>query len=419
MAKAQPASCMDDYDPASLPVAEALRRIELVVTPLHHAERVALRSALGRVLAEDVRSPVDVPAHTNSAMDGYAVNAEDLPDAGSISLRVVGTSWAGRTFEGVLGRGECVRIMTGGVMPRGADSVVMQEDCEREAEAIRLGAGHRRGQHVRRAGEDLARGDVAVAAGKRLTPAELGLLASLGVGEVSAVRAPRVAFFSTGDELRSIGEPLLPGEVYDSNRYTLYGMLKRLGAEVIDLGVVRDDLNAIKSMLRDAATMADVVITSAGASVGDADYVKAALDEIGEVDFWKIAMKPGRPLSFGRISDALFFGLPGNPVSVMVTFYQFVTPALRRLMGETHAPVARISVRSATALKKRPGRLEFQRGILERDREGQLTVRSTGEQGSGILSSMSRANCFIVLATEHGDIDAGDFVDVELFEGIV
>ncbi len=196
-------------------------------------------------------------------------------------------------------------------------------------------------------------------------------------------------------------------------------MLKRLGADVIDLGVVRDDLDAIKSMLRDAATMADVVITSAGASVGDADYIKTALDDIGEVDFWKIAMKPGRPLSFGSISNALFFGLPGNPVSVMVTFYQFVTPALRRLMGETHAPTPRISVRSATALKKRPGRLEFQRGILERDREGQLTVRSTGEQGSGILSSMSRANCFIVLASERGDIDAGDFVDVELFEGIV
>ncbi len=412
-------SCMDDFDPASLPLDEALARIDALVPRLADTERVALRTSLGRILGEDVHSPVDVPAHTNSAMDGYAVRASDIPPEGDGQLKIVGTSWAGRAFGGRIGPGECARIMTGGVMPEGSDTVVMQEDCRLAADIVHVHGLHRRGQHVRAAGEDLARDQVALHRGRRVTPADLGLLASLGIGEVSVVRRPRVAFFSTGDELRTIGEPLAPGEVYDSNRYTLYGMLERIGAEVIDLGVVRDDLVATQDALRSAARMADVVVASAGASVGEADFIKAALEEVGEVDFWKIAMKPGRPLSLGKIGNAVFFGLPGNPVSVMVTFYQCVAPALRRLMGESRSRALRLPVRCVSTLKKQPGRLEFQRGVLERDEQGALSVRSTGGQGSGILSSMSQANCFIVLPVESGDVPADTIVEVEPFEDII
>jgi len=405
--------CMDDFDPESISTNDARQRILAAVTPLKGLERVALRSALGRVLAEDVCSPFDVPGHVNSAVDGYAVASDDLPASGSRELTVAGTSFAGHPFDGTVAAGECVQIMTGAVVPEGTDTVVMQEHVERAGdERIRIDDRHQRGQNVRYAGEDIQRGAVAVARGKRLGPAELGLLASLGVNEVPVPRRPRVAFFSTGDELRSIGEPLAAGEIYDSNRYTLYGMLTRLGVDVIDMGVVQDTAGETANAFRRAAADADVLITSGGVSVGEADHVKQTLTELGRIDFWKVAMKPGRPLTFGRIGDALFFGLPGNPVSVMAMFYLFVQPALRYFMGETDVEPMTLKARSLSKLRKKAGRTEYQRAVLANDADGELTVEKTGAQGSGILTSMSRANCFVVLPMESEAIEPGARVSV-------
>jgi molybdopterin molybdotransferase len=409
-------SCDDEYDSALLPVDGALKRIAETVSPISDVEVVALRQALDRILAADVHSPIEVPNHTNSAMDGYALRFADLDKT---SLQMIGTAWAGRAFNGSVGPGESVRIMTGAVLPDGADTVVMQEHVERDGDVIRVAGGQREGQHVRHAGEDLARGGTALRAGRRLLAADIGMVASLGVSELPVLRQPQVAFFSNGDELRSIGQPLALGEVYDSNRYTLHGMLTRAGVTFNDLGVVPDDREQIQNTFLRAASMADVVITSAGASVGDADYVKEVLDEIGQVNFWKIAMKPGRPLSFGRIGDSLFFGLPGNPVSVMVTFYQFVLPALKHLSGEIAWQPLRLRARTTDRLKKRPGRTEFQRGFLSQDESGDLVVATTGEQGSGILSSMSQANCFVILPLESAGAQPGDSVIVEPFAGLV
>ena len=403
-----------------LGVEEARRRILDEVAPVRGTERLALRSALGRVLAADVRSPIDVPGHTNSAVDGYALAGTELPADGEREFRVIGTAWAGRPFEGAVSRGECVRIMTGAPLPAGADTVIMQEHVAAQAERVRIGVGHKPGENVRAAGEDLAKDQVALTAGKRLTPAELGLLASIGFPEVTVHRRLRVAFFSTGDELRSLGEPLGPGEIYDSNRYTLHGMLARLGVEILDLGVVRDRRDDVRAAFAEASTIADAIVTSGGVSVGEADYVKETLDALGRVSFWQIAMKPGRPLAFGRVGDAAFFGLPGNPVSVMVTFYQFVQPALRRMAGErgVGAPLT-FRARCASRFKKRPGRTEFQRAIAEHDADGELIVRGVGEQGSGILRSMSLANCFAILPHDAGDVQPGALVEVQPFAGLV
>ena len=385
------------------------------VEPVAETEILPVRETLGRALAAPVVSDIDVPSHTNSAMDGYAVCSDDLPSTGTAELRVVGSSFAGKPFAGTVGAGEAVRIMTGAVVPEPADVVIMQEHVETHGDRIRIDDRHKRGQNVRRAGEDIDRGTTVLEPGRVLGPAELGLIASLGIGEVEVRRRIRVAFLSTGDELRGVGEPLAPGEIYDSNRYTLYGMLTRLGAEIIDLGVVRDDRDAVSDALEDAAARADVVITSGGVSVGEADYIKEVLEDIGEVRFWKVAMKPGRPLAFGRIRDAVFFGLPGNPVSVMVTFYQFVQPCLLRIMGAEQAPQLLIRARAGNTLKKRPGRVEYQRGMLSMDDDGVAVVRTEADQGSGILSSMSNANCFVVLPMDGGRVEAGTMVDVQPF----
>jgi molybdopterin molybdotransferase len=412
-------SCADDYDPNSLRVSEALKRIEEVVTPVIGYQQVSLRAALGRVLAETVTSPFDVPAHTNSAMDGYAVRAADLAEQGISELKVLGTALAGAPLQMKVEPGTAVRIMTGAVLPEGADCVVMQEQVEREGDWIRIGPDNKAGQNIRLAGEDLAKGATVLEEGRLLQPADLGVLASLGVAEVKVRRPLRVAFFSTGDELRSIGEILGEGEIYDSNRYTLFGMLTRLGVDLLDMGVVRDRREDLYRALAEAANSADAIITSGGVSVGEADFVKDILTTLGEVNFWKIAMKPGRPLAFGRIGNALFFGLPGNPVSVMVIFYYFVKPALRRLMGQADTETITVRVPCVTRLKKRPGRMEFQRGILARQADGSFVVRGTGDQGSGILSSMSRANCFIILPDDCGNIEAGTLVEVHPFEGLL
>jgi molybdopterin molybdotransferase len=412
-------SCADERDPESLTVDAARRRILAAVEPIVDSERLALRQTLDRVLAQRIVSPLDVPAHANAAMDGYAVRGEDLPDDTLIPLEVIGEAFAGHPFTDRVGKRQCVRIMTGAPIPTGADTVVMQERVERDGARLRVGAGHRPGENVRAAGEDIARGSVVLEPGRRLTAADLGLIASLGVPEILVRRSPRVAFLSTGDELRSVGQPLRPGEIHDSNRYTLYGMLQRLGVQIVDLGVVRDDPASLREALEQARAQADAVITSGGVSVGEADFVKGVLGELGRAEFWKIAMKPGRPLTFGRLDDALFFGLPGNPVAVMVTFYQFVQPALTRLAGGPARLPLLVQATCRSRLRKKPGRTEFQRGVLEHSGDGRLSVEPTGKQGSGILRSMSLANCFIVLPHEAGPVEPGDTVLVQPFEGLI
>jgi len=416
-------SCDSNYDPNSLSVDYARELILGQLNPIQGSERVALRDALGRVLADDVLAPFNVPAHNNSGMDGFAVRFADLSDAGPSRLRVIGVALAGKPFVGSLGAGVCVRIMTGAVPPPGTDTIVVQEAVQTEDDFVLIPAGQRLGQHIRLAGEDLAIGKPALPAGKLLRPAELGLIASLGCAEVTVRRRLRVAFFSTGDELCSIGSPLAVGKIYDSNRYTLFGMLTRIGCDVLDMGVVRDDPAVLEAAFREAATNADVVITSGGVSVGEADFVKQMMTKLGEVLFWKIAMKPGRPMAFGRLGEerggAWLFGLPGNPVAVMTTFYQFVRDALYKLMGAEPIPSVPLLAATCTfALKKFPGRSEFPRGILAFE-EGLWRVRLTGAQGSGILRSMSDANCLIVLEPERGNVAAGETVMVQLFEGIV
>lgn len=412
-------SCLDDFDPKSLLPVQARSKILDVLSPVDTTETCTVRHSLDRILAENIVSAINVPSGTNSAMDGYAINANDLPVTGTNDLTMIGTSLAGTPYKHRVGNGECVRIMTGAIMPEGTDTVVIQEQAERSDSVIRIGTDTRAGSNVRQAGEDIAAGDTVLHKGARITPAHQGLIASLGIAQVSVTRKLKVAFFSTGDELRSIGEPLENGAIYDSNRYTIYGMLERLGIDITDLGVVRDTKDAIEQAFLKAAETADVIITSGGVSVGDADYVKEVLDKIGNVHFWKVAMKPGRPLTFGKIKDSFFFGLPGNPVSVMVTFYQFVQPGLRYMMGDKNYEPTTVNVPCVSRLKKRAGRVEYQRGVLARDDSGRMVVHKTGSQGSGILSSMSRANCFIVLPLESDGIEPETLVEVQPFYGIV
>ena len=423
---AEIASCVSGYDPDALPVAQAQEFIARLVPRVQAVEKLAIRSALGRVLASDVISTIAVPAHDNSAMDGYALRGSELAAGGDTVLTVAGTGFAGAQFDGSVAPGQCVRIMTGAVMPAGLDTVVPQEFTRVEGDRVVVPAGAvRRGDNRRCAGEDLAKGEAALKAGRVLRPADLGLLASLGQAEVPVLRRLRVAFFSTGDELRSIGEPLDEGCVYDSNRYTLWGMLQRLGVDLIDMGVVRDDPVALEAAFRQAAQDADAVITSGGVSVGEADHTKQVMKTLGDVLFWRIAMRPGRPMAIGRISsgghDAILFGLPGNPVAVMVTFYAFVRDALLAMSGATPQPLPMLRAASTQAIRKKAGRTEYQRGIVTRSASSASgwQVEITGAQGSGILRSMSVANGLVVLGHEQGNVAAGELVDVLPFDGLV
>jgi len=416
-------SCVSDYDPNALPVARANEVMRAFVKPVAGIEKLPVRAALGRVLAKDIVSPINVPAHDNSAMDGYAVRNDDLGAGEPVTLTEIGTAYAGRQFTGAVGRGECVRVMTGAVMPKNTDTVVIQEVVTANGRRISIPPGLEPGQNRRLAGEDLQKGKPALRAGTLLRPAELGLIASLGIGEVRVRRKLKVAFFSTGDELAPVGKKLKAGEVHDSNRYTLWGMLQRLGCEVIDLGVVRDDPKKLEAAFRKAAASADAVVTSGGVSVGEADFTKQMMARLGEVVFWTIAMRPGRPMAFGRIrargKSAYLFGLPGNPVAVMVTFYHFVRGALLTMMGRNDVELPLLRAKSEAAIRKKPGRTEYQRGILARGADGEWSVRLTGAQGSGILRSMSEANCFVVLGHDQGSVKAGDYVDVMAMDGLV
>jgi molybdopterin molybdotransferase len=404
-----------DFDPAWITADEASRQVLELAKPVTVVETVALRATLNRVTAADIRSRVKVPNHTNSAMDGYAFIGADISSGEARDFTVTGASFAGRPFNGRVDSGQCVRIMTGAVMPEGADTVVMQERVQRQGDMVTINSREKTGNNVRYAGEDLDVGDIAITRGTRIGPSHLGLAASLGLAELPVFRKPRVAFFSNGDELRSLGEILKTGELYDSNRYTLFGMLTESNVEMIDLGVVPDDPDVIRQAFIDAADCADLVITSAGASVGDADYVKQILDELGTVSFWKVAIKPGRPLAFGKIGHSLFFGLPGNPVSVMVTFQIFVRQAIRRLAGEAEAAPLRMMVPLTSGLKRRAGRVEYQRGILSTNSRNETVVCTTGSQDSGILHSMSVANCYIILPADSAGASPGDLVEVQPF----
>ncbi len=409
-----------------LPVAQARAVIAQHLQTVTGVESVPVDRAVGRVLAADLVSPIDVPAHDNSAMDGYAFAGADLAAEARTRLAAVdGTVFAGARFDGRVGRGQCVRIMTGAVMPPGLDTVVPVELVKVEDGTVDFASNAvKPGENRRKRGEDLARGQPALSAGRVLRPADVGLVASLGFDRVEVRRRLRVAVFSTGDEVQAPGTPLAPGCIYDSNRFGLIGALQRLGMEVVDLGLVRDDPAALAAVVDRAVAEADAVVTSGGVSMGDADYTKDVLEARGEVGFWKVAMRPGRPFAFGPLKGegvrrALLFALPGNPVAALVTYYVFVRDALLALAGAEATPVPTLRVRSAVAIRKRPGRSEYQRGIVERAADGQWEVRLTGAQGAGILRSLSVANALVVLGPEQGSVAAGDLVEVWLFDGLV
>jgi molybdopterin molybdotransferase len=412
-----------------LSVADARAAIAAALQPISGDESVALVAALGRVLAADVVSPIAVPAHDNSAMDGYAFAGAALRADAASTFRVVGAVHAGTPFDATVGAGECVRIMTGAVMPAGLDTVVPQELCRHADGHVWVDAGViKAGENRRRRGEDLAAGKPALRAGRVLEPADLGLIASLGIGAVTVKRRLRVALFSTGNELRTLGQALDPGCVYDSNRYSLLGALQRLNVEVVDLGLVRDDPAALRATLEAAVASADVVLTSGGVSVGDADYTREVLARMGQVSFWKVAMRPGRPFAFGPLRSAgqadpsrttWLFALPGNPVAALVTFYAFAREALLTLAGATPEPLPMLQVRCTSAIRKRPGRTEFQRARVSAAPGGGWQVETTGSQGAGILRSMSEANALLVLRHEQGSVAAGELVDVWLFDGLI
>ena len=411
-------------------VKELLEESNAIADPAD-IETVPLDQAIDRILAEDLLSPIDVPAADNSAMDGYAFAGKCLDtSAPEITLQVIGTVFAGKPYDGKIQQGECLKIMTGAVMPTGCDTVIPQElTIAQDAIQIQFKQHQLKlGENRRLRGEDLQAGKPAISAGRLLRPSDLGLAASLGIATLQVRRKLRVAILSSGDELRSLGTSLTAGSIYDSNRYSLSGLLNRLNLEIIDCGIVRDDPESLKQAFLEASSKADVLISSGGVSVGEADFTKQIMQELGDVGFWKIAMRPGRPMAFGILKSStgessvrktLFFGLPGNPVAVMVTFYQFVRSALLQLNGASQTEVPLTQAISVAPIRKKPGRTEFQRAILERSADGKPTVRLTGSQGAGILRSMSEANCFVILGHDQENIAAGDWVDIALFEGLL
>ena len=437
---AQIAAELQGYDPQALSADQVSAFLERLVQPVTATEEIGIFDALGRVLARDVVSPLSVPPHDNSAMDGYAFAGAQLVAGQPLTLRVVGTALAGKAWTGTVGAGECLKIMTGAIMPPGLDTVVPQEfTTAADGGHITIAANVLHlGDNRRFKGEDLMEGGVALSKGALLAPAALGLVASLGLKTVAVYRRLRVAYFSTGDEILSLGEPPREGAVYDSNRYTVFGLLTRLGVEVIDLGVVRDTPALLEAAFRDAAQRADAIITSGGVSVGEADHTRTMMQQLGDVAFWRIAMRPGRPMAVGRIASAaaasaggypkdpgqaatgaVLFGLPGNPVAVMVTFLAFVRPALLRMMGSTRPAPPLLRAVSTEAIRKKPGRTEYQRGTVTTAADGTLQVCTTGNQGSGVLSSMVQANGLIVLHHGQGNVAPGDAVDVMVFDGVI
>ena len=426
MIEKQP-SCDDPSEPELLPVSEARRRLFELLTIKSGTESISIADAAGRVLAADVVSPANVPSHNNSAMDGYAISENSIPSSGEASLDLLGTAFAGQPYDGHVGPGKAVRIFTGAIMPEGADTVVIQEHVQAAGQTVNIDSSVVACKNVRLAGEDTGKGETILAEGRALEAADIGVLSSLGIRTVSVFQKLTVAFFTTGDELVSLDtesstqHELPPGMLYDSNRYTLNCLLARLSVDVIDMGIVRDNEHDTRKALESASHQADIIITSGGVSAGDADFVTRVFHEFGDVHFWKLAMRPGRPLAFGKVGEAVFFGLPGNPVAVMVTFLQFVKPAIGVLSGTHYDDVQPMTLPavSESALRKSAGRVEYQRGVMRVNESGVLVVASTGKQGAGRLSSMSRANCLIVIDADVEDVQAGDRVGVQPFHGLL
>lgn len=402
-----------------LSVAQALQHIRHAVQGITAQESIPLRQALGRVLANTVHSPFDIPPQRNAAMDGYAFSSASLGINQDVTLQIAGTSWAGKPYAGTMEHNQCVRIYTGAVVPEFADSVIAQEQIVSLGDSIRLPGDTKPHKNIRAAGSDVKQGEVLIAACKKLTASDLGLLAAAGIAELPVKRQVKVGFFSTGDELAGLGHPLQPGQIYDSNRYLLLGLLDDPKHMVTDLGVIKDDPDILEYTLLSAAEQFDVLISSGGASVGDADFIKQTLEKCGQVNFWKLAIKPGKPLAFGRIKNCWFFGLPGNPIAVLVTYQEFVKPGLWQLAGAIPANPLRLTARCDTALRKSPGREEYQRGILRQTAPGEFTVKPAGQQDSHQLKVASLANCFIVLDSECTGVSAGDQVTVEPFEAFI
>jgi len=437
----QIASELAGYDPQALSADMVNTFLAKLVEPVTEIETSDIFNALGRVLAADIISPISVPPHDNSAMDGFAFDGAQLSTNAPLSIKVIGTALAGKAWSGTVQAGECVKIMTGAIMPTGLDTVVPQEFTSVNGDLVTVPQNMlQAGDNRRKLGEDLMQGQPALQKGDRLTPAALGLVASLGISTVPVLRRLKVAYFSTGDEILSLGELPREGAVYDSNRYTVFGLLTQLGCQVIDMGVVRDQPEALEATFVQAALQADAIITSGGVSVGEADYTKTMMKQLGDVAFWRIAMRPGRPMAVGHIireklaaspyaanagssdhraGNAVLFGLPGNPVAVMVTFLAFVRPALLRMMGCTQGVPPLLSAKSTAPIRKKPGRTEYQRGIVSTAPDGALQVAITGNQGSGVLSSMVRANGLIVLHHTQGNVAIGDAVNVMMFDGVI
>ncbi|MCO4797871.1 MAG: molybdopterin molybdotransferase MoeA [Colwelliaceae bacterium] len=400
--------------PGLLPFEQALNNMLNVIEPITDIEQISLESALGRILAQDVRSPVNVPPNDNSAMDGYAFSYQSL--ALNKEMTLVGRSMAGAPFQGKCKLGECVRIMTGAKIPDDCDTVEMQENCQATGEKITFLSTRSLADNVRSKGEDIAVEQTVFFSGRELTTVDIGVLASLGIQKVCVYRKLKVALISTGDELKKPGQLLNVGDIYESNSYFLTAILSKLGAEIIDFGIIEDIEKSIFKAFKKADEIADVVISSGGVSVGDADYTKTVLEELGEIEFWKIAMKPGKPFAFGTLPNSYFFGLPGNPVSALVTAHQLALPALLKMQNSHFIKPLLIPAKTKTSLRKSPGRMDFQRGIIENTESGELVVTTTGSQGSGILTSMAAANCYIVLAAEQGRVEAGEWVKVQMFD---
>ncbi|KAB0316946.1 bifunctional molybdopterin-guanine dinucleotide biosynthesis adaptor protein MobB/molybdopterin molybdotransferase MoeA [Vibrio diabolicus] len=413
--KEKDAACCDTLSPAFLSVVQGQEKILSLVNTVSEIEACKIENAYGRVLAEHIVSPVNVPQYTNSAMDGYAIRSDDIERD---SYQVVAEVMAGHAYDQPLEVGQAVKIMTGAPTPLNGDTVVMREQASQEGDKVTFnGANIKAGQNVRQAGEDLAIGSDVFTAGARLASPEMGMIASLGFGEANVFRKLKVAVFSTGDEVQAPGTEQKANSIYDSNRFTIMGMLEKLGCEILDFGILEDNEQLMIEALENASAQADVVMTSGGVSVGDADYIKLALDKLGQIDFWRINMRPGRPLAFGQINNKPFFGLPGNPVAVMVSFINFVEPALRKMQGEQGWKPLKVNAIATENLRSRQGRTEFSRGIYELDDTGRLTVRTTGKQGSGILRSMSEANCLIEISPAIDTVKAGESVTIIPLQG--
>lgn len=405
-----------------MPLADALETMQEALSIVCDKITLPLSDALGFTLCENIISQKNVPPFNNSAMDGYALHADDLKDCSAdnpVKLTLVGKSFAGVPFNGEVEAGCCIRIMTGALIPDSLNCVVMQEQCLAEGELITFSRATEINNNVRFAGEDLSIGQHVLQKGHKLTPRDIPLLASLGIANVEVYRKLKVAVLSSGDELKSLGDTLQQGEIYDSNRYSIMALLSRLNVEVIDFGIIKDDYALIKAAMLKADKLADVVITSGGVSVGEADFIKEVLNEIGEIGFWKLAIKPGKPFAFGQLQNSVFFGLPGNPVSAIVTLYQLAVPAMAKMSGELVKPALRLNAICSDALSKAPGRTDFQRGTYSTNEQGQLVVLTTGNQGSGVFSSMSQSNCFIVLEQDRGNIAAGETVVVEPYSPLM